>query len=522
MKSKASFALLLIYTVCLSVVGCGRVLFLIPFPGSSHWLMFKHFIRELTDRGHEVTAVTSYKFGEPIDNYTEVLIDPSYPILEKFPISAVYSSQDYQNDFKNLFLYWRLGLETSRYALENSNVQQFIRRKDDHYDLIVAEQFFQESWLMFAHKFDAPIITISTIGYSDYMDRAMGLLTPWSFVPHMLLDYDDQMSFYQRAYNTLLSMVDYIGRELHYLPEQNKLAEEIFSRFAEHRGPLPTVQSLEKSISAMLVNSHPTLAKPRPSMVGIINIAGAHIKPPKPLPQDLQQFMDEAEHGVIYFSLGAYLQSSLMPMEKRSIILSVFAKLKQRVIWKFESEDLTDVPDNVLIRKWAPQNDILAHKNVILFISHGGLFGTYESMHHGVPTLVIPFFADQPRNAARGVRSGYARKLGFKDISEESLFNNIQEMIQNGEYSKRAKEISVVFRDRLTNAMNESIYWMEYVMRNKGAKHLKSNAVNLSVIQYLLLDVVGLALLVTVLLGVILRVCCSSRKQDFRHKRKQN
>lgn len=83
MKSKAFYALLLVSTVCLSVVGCGRVLFLIPFPGSSHWLMFKHFIRELTDRGHEVTAVISYKFGEPIDNYTEVLIDPSYPILEK-------------------------------------------------------------------------------------------------------------------------------------------------------------------------------------------------------------------------------------------------------------------------------------------------------------------------------------------------------------------------------------------------------------------------------------------------------
>ncbi|XP_021702436.1 UDP-glucuronosyltransferase 2B7 [Aedes aegypti] len=523
MRSKAVVALLLLSILCLSGVSCEKVLFLIPFPGSSHWLMFKHFIRELTERGHEVTAVTSYKFGEAIDNYTEVLIDPSYPILEKFPISAVYSSQDYQNDFKNLLLYWRLGLETSRYALESANVQKFIKREDQHFDLIVAEQFFQESLLMFAHKFDAPIITISTIGYSDYMDRAMGLLTPWSFVPHMLLDCDDQMSFYQRAYNVLLSTVDYIGRELYYLPQQNKLAMEIFDRFVDHHGPLPTVQSLEKSISAMLVNSHQTLAKPRPSMVGIANIAGAHIKPPKPLPQDLQKFMDEAEHGVIYFSLGAYLQSSLMPLEKRSILLNVFAKLQQRVIWKYESGDLTDVPDNVLIRRWAPQNDILAHKNVILFISHGGLFGTFESMHHGVPTLFIPFFADQPRNAARGVRSGYARKLSFKDITEDSLFENIREMVQNKEYSTRAQEISVIFRDRLVDPMNESIFWMEYVMRNKGARHLKSQAVNLSLVQYLLLDIVASVLVAGVVFEMVLKVCCLCRKQkDTRYKKKQN
>ncbi|XP_062551806.1 UDP-glycosyltransferase UGT5-like [Armigeres subalbatus] len=508
MRSKALVAFLLLASHCLNAASCYRILFLIPFPGSSHWLMFKHFITELTVRGHEVTAVTSYKFVDPIDNYTEVLIDPSYPILEKFPISAIYSSQDYQNDFKNLVLYWRLGLETSRYALENYNVQQFINREDLHYDLIVAEQFFQESWLMFAHKFNAPIVTISTIGYSDYMDRAMGLLTPWSFVPHMLLDYEDQMSIYQRTYNTLLSTIDYIGREFYYLPEQNKLANQIFSSLAKHRGPLPNVQSLEKSISAMLVNSHPTLAKPRPSIVGVVNIAGAHIKPPKSLPQDLLRFIDEAEHGVIYFSLGAYLQSSLLPTEKRSILLKVFAKLPQRVIWKFETDDLIDVPDNVLIRKWAPQNDILAHEKVILFISHGGLFGTYESMHHGVPTLVIPFFADQPRNAARGVRSGFARKLLFKDVTEEKLFENIREMVANKNYLKRAKEISVIFRDRQVDPMNESVYWMEYVIRNKGAKHIKCNAVNLSLAQYLLLDIFGIIVLIGVLILVILKLCC--------------
>lgn len=48
----------------------------------------------------------------------------------------------------------------------------------------------------------------------------------------------------------------------------------------------------------------------------VISIGGAHIKPSKPLPNDLQKFLDSAEaaeHGVIYFSLGSILHTSKLP-----------------------------------------------------------------------------------------------------------------------------------------------------------------------------------------------------------------
>lgn len=55
---------------------------------------------------------------------------------------------------------------------------------------------------------------------------------------------------------------------------------------------------------------------------------------------------------------------------------------KQKVIWKYEDETLAEkVPPNVMIRKWLPQADILAHKNVRLFISHGGMFGNFEVIY---------------------------------------------------------------------------------------------------------------------------------------------
>lgn len=49
---------------------------------------------------------------------------------------------------------------SSEYGLKTSNVQRIIHSKDLHFDLVINADFFHESWLMFAHKFNAPIVTI--------------------------------------------------------------------------------------------------------------------------------------------------------------------------------------------------------------------------------------------------------------------------------------------------------------------------------------------------------------------------
>lgn len=56
--------------------------------------------------------------------------------------------------------------------------------------------------------------------------------------------------------------------------------------------------------------------------IGVINIGGAQLKPAKPLPKDLQTFLDESKHGVIYFSLGTVVKSSILPKDKIQCFLS--------------------------------------------------------------------------------------------------------------------------------------------------------------------------------------------------------
>lgn len=196
-----------------------------------------------------------------------------------------------------------------------------------------------------------------------------------------------------------------------------------------------------------------------------------------------------------------------------SFLADCFKRLKQRVIWKFDDDTLADLPSNVMIRKWLPQNDILAHPNTVLFISHGGVFGSVESVWHGVPMLLIPFFGDQHRNSMRAVRSGYGKVLPYFKINNETLLNGVHELLTNSSYLNKAKEMSKIFKTNPVPPMEEAMFWIEYVCQFRGAQHLKSYAVHMNWISYLMIDVwlvIGLVgLSVVFLVGLVLRCCCS-------------
>lgn len=62
-----------------------------------------------------------------------------------------------------LHSYWWMGLASIEHALKTDSVRNFIKNDKSKFDLVFAEQFFQESFLMFAHKYKAPIVTISEL-----------------------------------------------------------------------------------------------------------------------------------------------------------------------------------------------------------------------------------------------------------------------------------------------------------------------------------------------------------------------
>lgn len=95
-------------------------------------------------------------------------------------------------------------------------------------------------------------------------------------------------------------------------------------------------------------------------------------------------------------------------------------------------------------------------------------------------------------------QAGYAIKLNYNNITEESLSWALNELLYNPSYSTKILQLSKIFRDRPIRALEETIYWIEYIIRHQGAYHMKSSAIEISLFKYFLLDIFGFLLLVVI------------------------
>ncbi|XP_016953639.1 UDP-glycosyltransferase UGT5 [Drosophila biarmipes] len=511
-------------------LGAGsRILAAFFFPGKSHSMMTNAIIRELVKQGHEVTFITAFSLAKENlgPNYKEIVI-PHYdfwPEIKQMTNRNTVLEMTDLPSFSFLRMVNVMGVHSTDFAFEQPEVQAVINEKNKvgKYDLLLAEQFFNEGALILGHLYQIPIITISTFGYANYLSQLFGIMSPWSYVPHAYMPYTDRMSLWERIGNVAISGAEDLVREFSYYPGQDAVLKKHFSKLLDR---VPTIKELERNISAILLNTYMPLASARPLAYNMIPVGGLHIQPPKALPEHLQKFLDEATHGAIYFSLGSQVRSADMPPEKLKIFLDVFGSLKQRVLWKFEDETLPNLPANVRVQSWLPQADILAHPNVKVFIAHGGLFGTQEAVHNGIPILGMPVYCDQHQNINQGKNAGYALGLDYRTVSVEKLRGLLLELIENPKYRNNMKRASRVFRDRPLGAMDTAMYWINYVIEHRGAPHLVAAGVELPWYQFYLLDIVALALAAILLpIAALILICrrsSSKPKKNPSKKTKKN
>ncbi|EGW05453.1 UDP-glucuronosyltransferase 2A3 [Cricetulus griseus] len=153
-------------------------------------------------------------------------------------------------------------------------------------------------------------------------------------------------------------------------------------------------------------------------------------------------------------------------------------------------------------------SETLGHPKTKAFITHGGMNGIYEAIYHGIPMVGIPIFADQPHNIAHLKAKGAALKVNLNTMTSEDLLSALKAIINEPYYKENAMRLSRIHHEQPVKPLDKAVFWIEFVMRNKGAKHLRVAAHDLTWFQYHSVDVIGFLLVCVVTLAFIMTKCC--------------
>lgn len=451
-------------------------------------------MKGLAARGHQVFVVSHFPQSHSVLNYTDIsLVGSMKNAVEDTPLENVGDG----DVLLSVNMLANLAVEICEKTLSFPRIQELIK-SEEKFDLIIVELFNTDCMLGFVHKFRVPFIAIGTSVMMPWGNARFGNPDNPSYIPHHFLAHADRMSFSERIVNTVYQMsVQWAYHFLMDMPTQ-RIARRYFG------DSLPPLADIARNTSLLLLNSHFSMNQPRPLVTQIVEVGGLHLSPPKPLPEDIKKFLDDSEYGVIYFSLGSIVKTDTLAAEKRDAFLQAFAELPQRILWKWESDTIPNKPPNVKIARWLPQVDVLRHRNVKVFLTHGGLMGTIEAVHSGVPMVGIPLFGDQEVNIRSYVSEGFAVKLHFNSITKESVLRALKTVLHDTRYRENAVRISRAFNDRPVSPLDTAVFWTEYVIRHAGAPHLQTAAVELAWYQYLLLDVFAVIMAVVVSASVVI------------------
>lgn len=348
--------LLVVFLCALNSLQCfsngARILAIHPFQAKSHYAPFEPLLKRLAERGHEVTVISHYAPKVEIPNYRHIDISTNLPsMVGNIPIGIV---ENFTTLVNARYLWSNAGPPICGPVLDHPGVKK-LRESDEKFDLIIVEIFSTDCFLGFVHRFKAPYIGVSSGVTMPWHPVALGNPDNPSYIPQLFSHYSDRMNYFERLVNAFYLVALKIGYKIYSDMPSYEIANHYF-------GPdLPSLDELRSKVALVFVNAHPAVTTPRALAPAVKEVGGIHMPitgPPK-LPKDLQEYLDSAKEGVVYFSMGSQMNSTTFPPTNMAILLKAFAELPQRVLWKCAEREMPQLPKNVKCIDWAPQFSVL-------------------------------------------------------------------------------------------------------------------------------------------------------------------
>ncbi|XP_040906718.1 UDP-glucuronosyltransferase 2C1-like isoform X3 [Toxotes jaculatrix] len=499
----------------------GGNILVFPVDGS-HWVNMKILLEELHARGHNLTVIrapTSWYIAEKSPLYTSITLDMDEG-LESFLEHSLKGHIKMLREGASALTFFRLTKnflsavsqihsmwsEALSKIFDDKNMVKSLR--DSQYDLVLTDPGLG-SGLVLAKYLKLPLV-LNVRWITSGEGHFVIAPSPLSYIPVPGSGLTDKMNFMQRIKNLFFYSIILFQEKFLMGSSYDALCDKYIEGGCD-------IISLLQEADIWLFRSDFVFDFPRPTMPNVVYIGGFQCKPAQPLPDDLEKFVQSAgEHGVIIMTLGTWIKA--LPKEVAVEIASAFAKMPQKVIWGHTGEHPSTLGNNTLIVDWMPQKDLLGHPQTKAFVAHGGTNGVQEAIYHGVPVLGIPLFFDQYDNLLRLQERGAGKIIQLSDVNSHSFEQALKEVLHQDSYRQNMQRLSRLHRDQPISPMDQAIFWVEYVMRHKGAPHLRTEANKMPWYSYYSLDVMLLLLAAaTVLLLSVLAIfrclCCRNRRK---------
>ncbi|CAB3396745.1 unnamed protein product [Caenorhabditis bovis] len=168
---------------------------------------------------------------------------------------------------------------------------------------------------------------------------------------------------------------------------------------------------------------------------------------------------DPNSKGTILVAFGTLIDWRHAPVEKLRIFVNTLNQLKEyRVIWSMKGDRPAELLDHVKTSSWIPQNALLHHNKTKLFVSHGGLKSVKEAACSATPSIFLPMFGEQMRNAWLAKTQGFARILNKFHLSVEYFERNIREVLDHPDYQLNADKLFSRFLDQPIPTLDEAAH----------------------------------------------------------------
>ncbi|XP_030763773.1 UDP-glucuronosyltransferase 1-5-like [Sitophilus oryzae] len=475
------FNVVLCLCLFLAVINGAKILGVFMTPSFSHQQVFQPVWKELSLRGHQVIVYTPSPLNEKsLTNLTEYDLNFSYEVFRNY--SNFEDTDSAPND--ELMQILLACVKASEAQLNHPFLQDLLKNVNkDTYDLLIVEYFWQPYYAL-KEIYKVPMVGLLSFPLSITTADVVGLEKHPVVDPEFLLDFSFAKNFKQRLQSWLFNWAYRVFFQYKVTPIFDDQIRKYFGN------DMKSATQLTNEVELVIGSSNFALDNLKARNGKYVAVSSLHVQPIQPLPKDLGEYLDKLKTDVIYFSLGTNVKSSKIAKNVMDTIIKVLGSLPYTILWK---SDLVNLPKNIhknfYIRKWYPQQDLLGHEKVKLFITQGGCQSIDEAMDRGVPMLIMPVFGDQPANADKCVNKGIAEMVNIYDFTEEEFRIKLSMLLTTSSYKSNIIQQGKIVRDQPLPAVDTAIFWIEYVIRHKGASHLQPATLTLPFYQYHLLDV---------------------------------